>query len=103
MCLPQIVIANADQLTGEEIYQKVISLCDEQATQTGSVSLEVWFQVEAGNETALSNEFPRPELLQEIQKLFSGEVLAEVTARLQSWQEPACELQQAAWCVRIVT
>lgn len=93
----------ADVCSAGEIYDKVMSLCDEQATRTGSVSLEVWFQVEAGNEEALSNEFPCPGLLEEVRSCFSGEVLAEITTRLCSWQDSAYELQQGAWYIRIVT
>lgn len=100
--LPSGVIEGyVDELTVEAIIECVSQLSAERFMQTGRSSIEVWFSVQEGNEVALSNEFPEQDLLKEVRSTIMGKQMGDVATHLLSWQDPACEVEQGAWCIGI--
>lgn len=95
-----VVEGRIEDYTFEDIMKCITILCM-QWLRAGDSPKEVWFSVQEGNESALSNEFPQPDLLDQLQQVFHGSDMGEVTSHLHSWEDPACEIEQAAWCIGI--
>lgn len=83
----------------EEVLDVLSRTHTETLEKAGTVKCEIWLSVEEGNEIALSNDFPQPILLEKLRRIIHGFKLGDVSVHLHSWQDPAYELEQSAWCI----
>ena len=96
-----VVEGRVEEVTVEAIIDRIFKMSVEFFRSGETLPYEIWFSVQEGNEIALSDEFPNPELLAKAGRIIRGAKMGDVSVHLHSWEDPACEVEQGAWCIGI--